>query len=296
MILSSHIRGTVSHKEGDRLNGGRNTLLTTATSDRVLPVLKWAGGKRWFVDGHSEYLDREFDRYIEPFAGGAAVFFHCQPTNAILADSNPDLIGTYEALKADWKKVYEKLRAHHRSHSDEYYYRVRSSKPRTLFTQAAKFIYLNRTCWNGLYRVNRLGQFNVPKGTKESVIMSTDNFPAVSQVLQNADLRCAGFEETIGEAGKGDLLFVDPPYTVRHNYNGFVKYNEKLFSWEDQEALHESVLDARYRGAIIVMTNANHPSIKKLYKDDFDIRVVRRYSAISSKSSSRSDFEELVIS
>jgi len=262
---------------------------------KLQPILKWAGGKRWFVTNHSEHLNIDFDRYIEPFAGSCAVYFHCQPDKAILADANPELINVYNTLRSDWKKVYAKLVEHNRRHSKQYYYHIRASRPRTKHTQAARFIYLNRTCWNGLYRVNRNGQFNVPIGTKSSAILDTDDFESVHHLLQSADIRCADFRETIFEARRGDLLFVDPPYTVRHNLNGFVKYNETLFSWADQVDLCAAVKAAKSRGATLLMTNANHPSIKELYGDEFEIDVVSRYSSISSSNQSRSSFEELII-
>jgi DNA adenine methylase len=162
-------------------------------------------------------------------------------------------------------------------------------------TRAARFIYLNRTCWNGLYRVNKLGKFNVPKGTKQSVILDTDCFSVTSRLLRNAILLDGDFEKIIDQAKERDLLFIDPPYTVRHNNNSFIEYNEKLFSWADQKRLFISLKRAKERNVLIVSTNANSKSIRKLYGGTFKTKVVSRHSVISSKSESRGKFEELII-
>src|SRR5208337_673134 len=169
----------------------------------------------------------EYERYVEPFLGGAAVFFAFQPPNALLSDLNNDLINTYTAIKDDWKAVRDKLKLHQKHHLDDenYYYRIRSSKPTSASGQAAKFIYLNRTCWNGLYRVNLRGEFNVPKGTKENVVLETDDFRRVSLALERASLVASDFEPIVRRACKGDLIFADPPYVTSHSNNGFLKYN-----------------------------------------------------------------------
>ena len=264
--------------------------------DNVKPFLKWAGGKRWFVHNYSDFFPNEFDRYIEPFLGSGSVFFSLSPKEAILGDSNANLINTYVAIKQNWQLVYRYLREHHANHSYDYYYRIRLKTYRSPYSKAAQFIYLNRTCWNGLYRVNLKGKFNVPIGTKTSVIFDDDRFDVISKRLQNVTLMVADFEDLIDKAGSGDFVFVDPPYTVRHNHNSFIKYNEKLFSWSDQERLYYALLRAKNRGAMILGTNAYHQSVRDLYRDDFVTMRVSRNSPISSKASTRRKFEELVIS
>jgi DNA adenine methylase len=201
--------------------------------DKVKPFLKWAGGKRWFVHRYSHLFPEKFNNYIEPFLGSGAAYFHICPKKAILGDANSDLINTYIAIQQDWRLVYRYLKTHHANHSSEYYYQVRAKRLRSPFSRAAQFIYLNRTCWNGLYRVNLQGVFNVPIGTKSSVIFENDRFDLVSKNLENATLKIADFEDLIDLAGDGDFVFADPPYTVRHNHNAFIKYNEDLFSWFD---------------------------------------------------------------
>ena len=264
----------------------------------MTPFLKWVGGKRWFVRRYGYIFTEQYNRYIEPFLGGGSVFFHLQPNRSILGDTNDDLITAYKAIQTDWKSLYKLLEEHQRNHNydEDYYYMVRKSRPRELLTRAARFIYLNRTCFNGIYRVNLNGAFNVPRGSKDSVIFPSDNFHDISDLLQKTELRTSDFQEIIDEAREGDLIFVDPPYTVRHNYNGFVKYNEKLFSWEDQERLAQSLISAKEKGANFVLTNANHDSIRKLYAG-FGLfeKSVSRYSSISAVSKSRSQYEEIIL-
>lgn len=264
----------------------------------LIPFLKWAGGKRWFVSQHGKIFPATYRRYIEPFLGGGAVYFHLRPKVAVLGDINPDVIDAYRAIKEQWVGLKRSLAYHQRAHNmtDDYYYDVRAKMPRKLVQRASRMIYLNRTCFNGIYRVNQDGAFNVPRGTKDAVLMDTDNFKLMSEQLQSADLRVADFEELIDEAAEDDLLFADPPYTVRHNFNGFVKYNEVLFSWADQERLAAALKRAAARGVKIVATNANHHSVKSLYSSwDFLTRTVSRYSQISADASNRRQFDELII-
>ena len=213
--------------------------------DIVLPFLKWAGGKRWLTS-NSEFKVPEFSgRYVEPFLGSGSIFFSLQPKDAILSDLNSELIDTYIALRDEHKKVSRHLRQHAQNHSAKHYYKVRDElKPRATASRAARFLYLNRTCWNGLYRVNLAGKFNVPKGTKSNVILDTDDFASVSKILGKAKLVCCDFETVVDQAESGDFIYADPPYTVRHNMNGFIKYNEVLFSWEDQQRLRSALLRA----------------------------------------------------
>lgn len=262
----------------------------------VTPFLKWAGGKRWLVRDHFDFFElAETSRYIEPFIGSAAVFFAVAPKVALLNDANTELIETYRTIRTSSKEVAEKLRRHHGAHSEEYFYSVRASRPTSPSGRAARFIYLNRTCFNGLYRVNRKGEFNVPIGTKTDVILSTDDFEAVARVLRGAELSAGDFEVVIDKAGSGDFVFADPPYTVKHNMNGFIKYNERLFSWEDQERLKEALSRAANRGASILLTNADHSSIRQLYKG-CKIRTLERTSVMASESWRRRTTTEVLIS
>jgi len=258
------------------------------------PFIKWAGGKSWLLKNQKFTLP-EFDgKYIEPFLGGAAVFFHLAPERALLSDVNPRLIDTYKAVQTDWRLVENELFRLHQLHSKDFYYQERCRIRRKSHTKAAQFLYLNRTCWNGLYRENLSGKFNVPIGTKSNVIMSDDNFKAASELLDCAELNACDFEESLSRAVKGDLVFLDPPYTTAHNINGFVKYNQKIFSWDDQLRLRRCTEAAFVRGARIVLTNANHETIHKLYSDLGTPDIVSRSSVISGSASARGRTTEVL--
>jgi DNA adenine methylase len=265
--------------------------------DQLVPFLKWPGGKRWFVGLHASVLPTHFDRYFEPFLGSGSVYFHLQPTRAILGDANPDVIDTYRGVQRDWTKLEKALARHQKKHSDRYYYEIRGARPRSLVNRAARIIYLNRTCFNGIYRLNRQGHFNVPRGDRHHVVKATDNFRAVSALLQGAELCHSDFERVVDRAQAKDLVFADPPYTVRHNNNGFLRYNESLFSWSDQQRLASALARAADRGALVVCTNANHRSIRDMYRDlGFSLNAVSRFSAISATANSRRQFSELLAS
>lgn len=261
----------------------------------IVPFLKWAGGKRWLVNTFPDLINFSFNRYIEPFLGSAAIFFYLAPRNAILSDCNIELIETYQTIKDDWERVQMELQKHQIKHSKRYYYYMRQYSPRTPHTRAARLIYLNRTCWNGLYRVNLRGEFNVPIGTKKNVLLDTDDFPAISKLLENAELRVSDFEPVLDEAGRDDFVFVDPPYTVKHNLNGFIKYNEKLFSWDDQKRLRDAVERAVMRGAKIIVSNANHRSVRVLYRGLGTKIVLKRKAVLAGDASFRGHFEELLV-
>ena len=262
---------------------------------KIAPFLKWAGGKRWLVSNYEHLLPESYNRYIEPFLGSGAVFFHLAPRKAILSDINEELITTYIAIRDCWESVERELRLHQKRHCKEYYYEIRQYAPKIDYKRAARFIYLNRTCWNGLYRVNLQGQFNVPLGTKTSVITESDDFRGLSALLKNKNIQVSDFEEIIDHSKANDFVFIDPPYTVKHNLNGFVKYNEKLFSWDDQIRLKEAVVRASNRGANILILNANHNSIKELYSDIGTHAVLPRASILAADAKFRCATEELAI-
>lgn len=261
----------------------------------MTPFLKWAGGKRWLVGQPLGIFPKDIRTYFEPFLGSGAVFFHLCPKSAVLADVNQELIDTYLAIKTNWSEVFARLKRHHKFHSKTYYYEVRESAPKERYDQAARFIYLNRTCWNGLYRVNLQGKFNVPVGTKSNVLLPSDDFEKVSNLLQGVDLLCSDFESVIDQAGEGDFVYIDPPYTINHESNGFIKYNKVLFSWSDQERLSRVASRSIDRGAMILISNACHPTIQSLYDDRFEIHELSRSSIISGKPSGRRRGKEMLI-
>lgn len=259
------------------------------------PFLKWAGGKRWLTHRVETLALEKNGTYFEPFLGSAAMFFHWNPVRATLSDANAALIETYCAIKESAGEVSKSLTKHAKKHSSEYYYSVRSTVYESPIERAAQFIYLNRTCWNGLYRVNKLGEFNVPIGTKQSVLLASDDFQLIAKRLAGATLLHADFETQIDKSVKGDFVFADPPYTVRHKHNGFVKYNEQLFSWDDQVRLRDAIVRAKSRGVRTLVSNADHESIRELYAG-FELNEVSRYSAIAGAGARRGSFDELLIS
>lgn len=256
------------------------------------PFLKWAGGKRWLVRRYPQLFDIDFDRYIEPFVGSGAVYFHLQPEKAVLSDVNTALVNVYSAIQSDYRRVWAHLLGHARHHNDDYYYEVRSKTFRSDASRAAQFLYLNRTCWNGLYRENLRGEFNVPRGTKDTVIFDDDDFASVSDALAAAKIKSGDFEKTLKIVKDGDFVFIDPPYTVKHNANGFVKYNESIFSWEDQERLARVVKEKADTGASIIVTNAFHPTVIDLYKGFAKVVPVDRASILSGDKAYRGRTQE----
>lgn len=264
--------------------------------DLAIPFLKWAGGKRWLIASRNFEVPDKFHRYHEPFLGGGSFFFSLRPTRAALSDLNQELITTYGAIRDYPHEVWRKLSAHSKSHDDSYYYEVRDQRPRSATGIASRLIYLNRTCWNGLYRVNLRGRFNVPRGTKDQVLFPTDDFVALSRALRGVDLKSQGYEKSLEKVESGDFVFLDPPYTVKHNTNGFVKYNETLFSWADQERLAEICDELDRRGAFFLLTNADHESVRALYDGRFKARSVSRKSIIAGRRASRATVTELLVS
>jgi DNA adenine methylase len=260
----------------------------------VTPPLKWAGGKRWLVQRLAGSINIPYQRLIEPFAGSAATFFRLAPSKAILTDKNSNLIEFYECVRDDPSSVLEALTVHAEKHSKDYYYLVRNTGYDNPVQRAAQLLYLNRTCWNALYRVNQKGQFNVPKGTKDRVLLATDDFPAVSRMLSRCDLRCADFEVALEEAGEGDLIFADPPYFSKSVSGTFVKYNGVTFSWADQERLATAMTAAQKRGAHFILTNVDTTELSDLYADVGFISRIERQSVISGSKIGRKTTSELL--
>lgn len=259
------------------------------------PFLKWAGGKRWLAQRYPQLIPTNIERHIEPFLGSGAIFFFVGPKKAILNDANSELVDTYRDVKSRWRLLEDRLKVHAKNHSDEYYYEVRSKSEAERIDRSARFLYLNRSCWNGLYRVNRKGIFNVPKGTKDVIVSDADQFEKNSCALQAAELTSGDFSVAIRRAEAGDFVFVDPPYTVAHNLNGFVKYNDKIFTWDDQVRLREDILAASNRGARILLTNADHKSLRDLYNGLGEHVTLDRATVISGSNSGRKSTTELAV-
>ena len=224
------------------------------------------------------------------------MFFFLQPSLASLSDINGELIALYKVMRDNHSELAQSMRIHQELHCKDYYYKIRSTYFDDPVQSASKLLYLNRMCYNGMYRVNKAGQFNVPIGTKQNCIYDIDIFSAYSTQLENVELMAIDFAAMIDKSKEKDFIFVDPPYTIAHNQNSFIKYNEQLFTWDDQKRLLELLCAARDRGAYIMETNANYGALKEMYLEQgFHIKVIERFSVISSKIDKRKKQEELLI-
>jgi DNA adenine methylase len=254
------------------------------------PLLKWPGGKRNLIKKILPLIPPQFNRYFEPFLGGGALFFALQPPQAHLSDNNGELMLAYLQVRDQPGAVIRELRKLRNSERD--YYKVRASRPTGASAQAARFIYLITLAFNGIYRVNLNGEFNVPYGYKVHLDpCDEERIRRASDLLMNASLGHCEFEEALGDARQGDLVYLDPPYTVAHRNNGFLKYNAKIFSWEDQLRLARIARDLVRRGCAVVVSNADHASIRKLY-EGFAVITVERSSIIAASSTFRSFITE----
>ena len=260
------------------------------------PFIRWPGGKRWLINRYPGLILPPVDgTYFEPFLGSAAMFASVYPRHSILSDLNKELISTFIALRDHQKAVEDMLKIHQRHHCEAYYYTMRSATHLSGPEVAARFLYLNRTCFNGIYRVNRKGQFNVPMGSRQNIHRSDDDFTAWSSALKTCELLTGDFEASIKMASTGDVIYADPPYSVRHNLNAFRKYNESLFSWEDQERLAHVLTEAAVKGVQVVISNANHPTVSELYPELFSRCEITRNSSIAASSAKRGAYDELLL-
>ena len=246
----------------------------------VAPPLRWAGGKRWLLPVIRRLVgSREFAAYHEPFLGGASVFLGLQEfPSAHLRDANSELISTYRVIRDSHAAVAEKVATF--TNDAETYYAARAADPEDKIERAARFVYLNHTSFNGIYRVNLAGVYNVPFGGRKWVnIPTAQHLSEVASKLRRASLRSGDFARSLDAIGEDDLVFLDPPYTVAHNNNGFIKYNQRLFSFDDQRRLSQFIDEVKVRGAYYILANAAHHSIATLFdKGDLRIETNRRNS------------------
>jgi len=238
-------------------------------------------------------MPQAFGRFYEPFLGSAAMFLAMRPPRAVLSDLNKELINFYEELAGNWRELYDAMAS--LTNDSETYYRMRIARPRTPFRSAVRFFYLNRTCFNGIFRTNLRGEFNVPFGNNgRSILPDPHRFQQVAAAFRKSTLVAGDFEAACFNAAKGDLVFFDPPYTVSHENNGFIKYNANLFAWRDQERLKSLVDALTERGTFVVLTNACHDSIRRLYRA-YAIYPFERSSTLSAVLHGRRNVTELII-
>lgn len=257
------------------------------------PFIKWPGGKRFLVKDLLQRLPDRFGRYYEPFLGSGALFFALGTPAASLSDRNAALIEAFVMVRDRVHDVISRLEEMSNSEAD--YYRIRQSLPRSAPGRAARLIYLVNLSFNGIYRVNFEGRFNVPYGHRpERQPWTRDVLIHASQLLTKVTLRACDFSNSVSRARRGDLIYLDPPYTLAHSNNGFVRYNDKLFSWADQIRLASTAQGLADRGCYVVLSNASAPDVRALYPDFATFTVPRR-SRIAASSDHRGAVDELVI-
>lgn len=257
------------------------------------PFLRWAGGKRWLAPRLAGLVPHLTGAYYEPFLGAGNAFFRLLPARAVLSDINRELINAYKILRDRPGPLFDTLLGFRGGIGE--YKRLRSSLPRDSLGRAARFIYLNRTCWNGLYRVNKKGTFNVPYGWGDRPLrFDTARLRGASRALAHAELASSDFEGALSRAQTGDFAFVDPPYALKRHRNGFLSYDQRTFSWGDQVRLHHALRTLDAKGVHFLLTEPDTPSIRRLY-DKFSVRPVVRTSTIAADSSLRGPRREVLI-
>lgn len=273
-----------------------------AKNKLVAPVVKWVGGKRQLLDEITPLLPKHITSYCEPFLGGGAVLFSIQPTKAIVNDLNEDLIIVYEVIRDDVETLIESLKKH--ENTAEYFYAIRdtdrnkeSYSSMSRVEKASRLIYLNKTCFNGLFRVNSLGEFNSPFGHyKNPNIVNEPVLRAVSKYFNanNISFYSEDFAETMNRVGKGGFVYLDPPYDPVSDTASFTGYNKGGFDRNEQIRLKQCCDELTTRGVKFMLSNSATDFIKDLYKD-YRVTVVKAKRAINSDASKRGAIEEVLI-
>ncbi len=282
-----------------------NDILSFSEKERLtLPLfLKWAGGKSQLIEQFENLFPPDFHNYYEPFIGSGAVFFYLKSklrvNKVILSDSNEELINCFIVVRDRPSELSEVLLSHRKRHSKEYYYEVRRLESNGLDSvgRAARMIYLNKTCFNGLYRVNSKGQFNVPYGDYNNPsIFDRNTLIQASQMLQDVDLRVMTFDKVLDFAGKDDFVYFDPPYIPLSKTSSFTQYSKGSFSGKEQKCLSEVFRILDLRGCFVMLSNSDHALTRELYRDyEKNIVIVRAKRMINSVGSKRGAINEVVV-
>lgn len=283
LIKQAHLRG----------------LSSKHTAQRFGPFLKWAGGKSQLLASFDEYFPDSFKNYFEPFTGGGAVFFHLRNKlgafPAQLSDLNQELINCYTMIRDNLDELIYDLQKH--ENTEEYFYKIRALDPSTLsdIERASRLIYLNKTCFNGLYRVNSKGKFNVPFGFYKNP--STCNealLRACNQALQETELACKPFDSVLKKAKRGDFVYIDPPYHPLTSTSNFTSYTRNCFSADDQISLAKVYAELDKRGCKLMLSNSDCPFIRDLYSG-FDVKTVYAMRMINCKAEGRGRITEVLV-
>jgi len=281
------------------MNKSKETLMV---SNQPRPFLKWAGGKKQMLKQYNLFFPKEFKNYIEPFVGAGAVFFHfldmdylASNKHILLIDTNDELINCYQVIQEDSDRLISVLSSLKYSNDKDVFYKIRSENPEDRFERAARTIYLNRTCFNGLYRVNSKREFNVPFGKyKNPQICDSENLSAIHLALSGINIVCDDFAKCLDFAGENDFIYFDPPYQPLSKTSNFTSYTKNSFNEEQQFRLSRVFEKLDHKGCKIMMSNSDTALIRELY-DKFRIEVVYASRAISCKAEGRGKINELVI-
>ena len=268
------------------------------------PFVKWAGGKRQIIDKLKKFIPDEFNIYYEPFIGGGALLFELSPKSAVINDSNEELMNVYKCLcdEEKFKKMCSLLNHYEKEHNEEFFYEIRNKDRNKAsynrlsdYTKAARTIYLNKACFNGLYRVNSRNEFNVPFGKKEKInTYEGGNLITISNYLTMNDIRIENvdFEESVKSAGKGDFVYFDPPYDSETTT--FNSYTETGFGKEEQRRLAMVFKELDKRGVYVMLSNHNTSLVNELYRD-YNIHIIKAKRNINSNGKKRGKVEEVII-
>jgi DNA adenine methylase len=274
-------------------------------AEKPKPFVKWVGGKRQLLEQFRkmnlyppEDFDPENSRYFEPFVGGGAVFFDLLPEEGFLSDLNKELVTTYNVIKNDLEKLIISLKKH--KTDKEYFLKIRGQDPNKLsdVAVASRFIFLNRTCFNGMYRVNSKGGFNVPFGKYSNpLICDENNLRKVSKALQNIDIKHQDYKEVLKKAKKGDFIYFDPPYYPVSKTASFTSYTAETFLDKEQTELRDTFVELHERGCFVMLSNSDTPFINKIYSGikGVSINKVQAGRAINSNGSGRGKITEVLI-
>ena len=264
--------------------------------DPLSPFIKWAGGKSQLVHALAGYVPRVFSRYLEPFVGGGALFFHLRPKIGLLNDLNEELMLTYRVIQQRVDDLILVLKSY--PYSQDFYYLLRSRDTSTLdpLSRAARLIYLNRTCYNGLYRVNKQNQFNVPFGRyRNPTICDEKKLRGASEVLRGIRLFCEDYKNFLErEALPGDFIYLDPPYQPVSRYSDFKRYTSSFFYEKDQRDLAELASSLAERGCYVLASNADTQFVRKLYRGARLVNILARRN-INRNAHGRGRVKELLI-
>ncbi|CDI06185.1 Modification methylase MjaIII [Candidatus Nitrosotenuis uzonensis] len=269
------------------------------------PFVKWAGGKRQLLDVIEKHLPRRFETYYEPFLGGGAVLFRMLAQNpdarCKASDLNSDLVLAYVTVRDRVDELIQSLQNHaknYKKNPDSYYYKVREQEPKDQIEKVSRLLFLNRTCFNGLYRVNSKGKFNVPLGRYSNPnIVNEENLYAVSNILRirKVQFSCRDFTSVLDDADRGDFVYFDPPYQPVSDTANFTSYTNRDFTYEDLQKLVKVSEKLSERGCNVLHSNSNSPEVRALFSKDWKIVAIRANRAINSDSSKRTGHTELLI-